>query len=71
MGFAIRVHGALGGGQRLAQHLAAEHEMRADIPALAAEQVVLQTLEFEQVDEFADVVFRHGRTKLGRSGRQL
>src|ERR1700761_9196831 len=34
--------------------------MRTDIPALAAEKVVLEALKFEQVDEFADVVFRHG-----------
>jgi hypothetical protein len=37
----------LGGRQGLAEHLSAEHELGADVPALTAKQVVLQSLEFE------------------------
>ena len=35
--------------QGLSQHLAAEDLRRADVVALAAEQVVLETLEVQQV----------------------
>ena len=58
MRLALGVHRALRGGQRLAQHLPAEHEAGADIAALAAEQVVLQPLQLEQLDQFGDVVLR-------------
>ena len=52
-----RVHlpaldGARGGDQRLAEHLAAEHLRRADVAAVAAEQVVLDPLEVEDLQEF-------------------
>ncbi len=55
-----RMHAALGldrllrRGQRLAEHLAAEHVARADVAALAAEQVVFETLKAEQFDQLAD-----------------
>jgi hypothetical protein len=37
--------------QPLAQHLATEHLRRADVPALAAEEVLLEALEVEQRDQ--------------------
>ena len=42
------------GGQRLAQHLPAEHVLGADVAALAAEQIVLQALQRQQFDQFGD-----------------
>ncbi len=48
------IHRRLCRRQRLAQHLAAEHVLGADITALAAEQVVLQALEREQFDQLGD-----------------
>ena len=49
-----RIDGGLGGGQRLPQHLAAEHVAGADVAALATEQVVFQPLQREQFDQFGD-----------------
>jgi hypothetical protein len=60
MRLARRVDRLLRGCQRLPKHLAAEHEAGADIAALAAEQVVLQPLELQQLDQFVDVRFPHG-----------
>ena len=51
-------------GQRLAQHLPAEHVLGADVAALPAEQVVLQPLQREQVDQLGDDGF--GRVVQGR-----
>ena len=42
------------GDQRLAEHLATEHLGRADVAALAAEQVVLDPLEIEQLQHFRE-----------------
>ncbi len=52
-----RVHlpafdGARGRDQRLAEHLAPEHLRRADVAAVAAEQVVLDPLEVEDLQQF-------------------
>ncbi len=44
----------LRGGQGLTEHLAAEHVTCADIAALAAEQIVFETFELEQIDQLAD-----------------
>ena len=44
-------HRGLRRRQGLAQHLAAEDVLGADVAALAAEQVVLEALEAEQVDQ--------------------
>lgn len=41
-------------GKRLAQYLAAEYLCAADIAALAAEEVILDTLEFEELDQIAE-----------------
>jgi len=56
-------HRGLRGGQRLSQHLATEHVLGADIAALAAEQVVFQPLQRQQLDQFGDDGFGsgHGR----------
>ena len=51
--------GALGGRQRLAEHLAAEYVFGADVAALAAKQIVFQALEREQGDEFGNNGFSH------------
>ena len=45
--------------ERLPEHLAPEDVLRADVAALAAEQVVLEALEAEQVDQFGDDGFGH------------
>ena len=50
----------LRGRQGLAQHLAAEDVLGADVAALAAEEVVLEALEAEQVDQFGDDGNAHG-----------
>ena len=49
-GFERRVRGR----QCLAQHLPAEHVLGADVAALAAEQVVLEAFEREQVDQLGN-----------------
>ena len=46
------VHGALRRAQRLPQHLPAEHELRADVAALAAEDRVLDALQAHQIEQF-------------------
>ncbi|CAH0272106.1 hypothetical protein SRABI35_03500 [Stenotrophomonas lactitubi] len=54
MHMATVVDRGLGGRQGLAQHLPAEHVLGADVAALAAEQVVLQPLQREQIDQLGD-----------------
>ena len=51
---AVGIDGALRCRQGLAQYLAAEHVTGADVAALAAEQVLLEALELQQFDKFAD-----------------
>ncbi len=46
--------GAAGGDQRLADHLAAEDALPADLRAVAAEQVDLEPLEIEDLKEVVD-----------------
>ena len=46
--------GAGGGDQRLADHLAAEHALRADLRARAAEQVHFELFEVEDGEEVGD-----------------
>ena len=53
------VDGLLRRGQGLAEHLAAEHVFGADVAALAAEQVVFEALQREQVDQFVDYGVGH------------
>ena len=53
--------------QRLPEHLAAEHVLGADVAALAAEQVVLETFQRQQFDQFGDDGGGHA---LASSGRQ-
>ena len=48
-----------GVGDTTAEHLATEDEACADVPTLAAEEVVFEAFEFEEFDEFADVSVRH------------
>jgi hypothetical protein len=40
--------------QRLPEHLAAEYLRAADVPAVTAEDVVLDTLELEQMDQVGE-----------------
>ena len=49
------LHGAAGGDQRLADHLAAEHPLPAHLRALAAKQIDLERLEIEDGEKV-----RHG-----------
>src|SRR5699024_8620241 len=60
MGLARRVDRPLRCRQGLAQNLPAEHVTGADIATLAAEEVVLQTLEGEQIDQFGNAGLAHG-----------
>ena len=46
--------------QGLAQHLTAENVSGADVAALAAEQVVFQAVQFQQLDQFGDARLGHG-----------
>src|SRR4029079_16855311 len=73
MRVAVGVDGLLRGGERLPEHLAAEHVARADVATFAAEQVVLEALELEQGEQFFDGgrhTFRSdGRAAKYRSGR--
>ena len=48
---AIGRHGLHGGRQRLPEHLPAEHRAPAEVLALPAEQVLLDSLEREQIEE--------------------
>ncbi len=48
------LYGAVGGTQRLAQHLAAEHLRAADVAAHAAEQVDLEPFEFQQAQQLGE-----------------
>src|SRR5690606_378735 len=57
---ACAVDRLLRGREGLAEHLAAEYVARADVAALAAEQVVLEAFEGQQFDEFVDYGFGHG-----------
>ncbi|MCY1303119.1 hypothetical protein D9M70_528130 [compost metagenome] len=57
---AVRVDGALGRHQCLADDLAAEDPLPADLRAQAAEQVFLQLLEIENGEQRI-----HGRGGLG------
>ena len=50
----LHVHGPAGGDERLADHLAAEHALPADLRAAAAEQVVLELLEVEDGEKIVD-----------------
>ena len=45
------VHGVLCGGQRLAQHLSTEHLGAPDVPAVAAEDVVLDAIQLQKRDQ--------------------
>src|SRR3954468_6300042 len=65
---ALRIARLLRGRQRLAEHLPAEYPMRADVAALAAEEIVFELLEAEQGDEFCDECVGHGRATLNRAG---
>ncbi len=52
----------LGRGQRLAEHLPAEHLRAADVAALAAEEIAFEALELQQpqqVGEFGAHRLRH------------
>jgi len=60
MHVAAVLDGLLGGRQRLAQHLAAKDVLGADIAALAAEQIVFQAFEREQVDQLGNDGFVRG-----------
>jgi len=60
------IHSLLRRRQRLAQHLAAEHEARANITALAAEQVVFEPLQAQQRGQFIGQGLGHG--VVGREG---
>ena len=51
---ALGLDGLLRGRQGLSKHLAAEDVARADVAALAAEQVEFESFEAEQFDELAD-----------------
>ncbi len=48
VGPALRRHGLVGGGERLAEHLAAVDVAEPQVLALAAENVLLDRLELEQ-----------------------
>ena len=71
----IGVHGmrrpaldrAHGGDQRLADHLAAEHALPADLRAAAAEQVHLERLEIENVEQILDGGGHGGSWRAGRT----
>src|SRR5690606_26108679 len=52
MRVAVVVERGLRRRQRLAEYLAAEHVLGADVAALAAEEVVLEPFQRQQVDEF-------------------
>ena len=56
--------GARGRDQRLAKHLAAEHLRRAHVATVAAEQVVLDPLEIEDLQEIRQAL----RTSRAQSG---
>lgn len=62
MNVAAPVDRALGGDQRLADHLAAEDPLPADLRAQAPEEVFLELLEVEYRKERI-----HGRGGLGRA----
>ncbi len=82
MRLAVGLHGAGGGDERLADHLAAEDALPADLRAATAEEVVLQRLQVEDAEEVLDGV-RHedplppgraqcgGRRTVGRAGREV
>ena len=59
---AAPVHRARRGDQGLAQHLPAEDLRRADVTALAAEQVVLEALEVEQLQQVGESRVHGGRS---------
>ena len=68
-----RVHVALGrdrlhrGGERLTEHLAAEHRSPPEVLALAAEEVLLDSLEGEELDELVEDALRHDAPRFARS----
>jgi hypothetical protein len=53
--------------ERLTEDLTAEHGAPAEVLALAAEEVLLDSLEGEEIDELVEDVLRHGRRR-GESG---
>ena len=57
---AVRRDGLRGGGERLAQHLAAEDGAPAEVLAVAAEEVAVEALEGEEIDEVGQQSL-HGR----------
>src|SRR5699024_7525730 len=67
------VDGLLGGGKGLTQDLSAEHVRGADVAAEAAEQVVFQSFQTQQVDQLVDggCLHEYARSKAhySRSGR--
>ena len=48
------LHRAHGGDQRLADHLAAEHALPADLRGAAAEQIHVERLEVEKIEQVLD-----------------
>ncbi len=48
-------HRGRGGGERLAEHLAAEHLRAADVAALAAKQVHLERLQLELLQQVREL----------------
>jgi hypothetical protein len=73
---AVRVDGAGGGHQRLAENLSAEHPLPALVAPRAQEQVVLEPLQIERGKERVERALRRGivvwhkasRVKGGRFG---
>ena len=62
---------AAGRHERLAEHLSTEYLRAADVAALAAEQVHLETLELEQADQVGELLvhLRGPRRMLTRKRR--
>jgi hypothetical protein len=50
----LRVHGPAGRDQRLAGDLPAEHTLRADLRALAAERGGVELLEVQHLEQLVD-----------------
>ena len=59
-----RLHGRR---ERLTEHLAAEHRAPAEILALAAEEVLLDALEREELDELVEDALRQDASRCARS----
>src|SRR3954469_5139465 len=62
----LHVHGPAGCDERLADHLAAEHALPADLRAAAAKQVVLKLFEVEDGEKIVDGA-RHGSSGMTRA----